>query len=135
MRKWQSGIFCCSKAACRDRLVLTLVFSPFLTGMVVASSREKQMLGFESPVKAWWRGLRLVFARPVATLGSYMLITAVGLILLALLGIARINSPHATFSGSHFASAFAGNRMFLAPSAFPFHRKCCTPWCYHGSSR
>jgi hypothetical protein len=167
-------------------LLLTLVFSPFLTGMVVASSREQQVLGFvalvqggareygrmlrtllwsvvplgiagaigawalhmvdkraetavlesqvsrehllcimvltallivahasveagrgqfaldlqrRSAVKAWWRGLRLVFARPVATLGSYVLITAVGLILLALLGIARINSPHATFSG------------------------------------
>jgi hypothetical protein len=167
-------------------LLLTLVFSPFLTGMVVASAREKQVLGFvalvqggareygrmlrtllwsvvplgiagaigawalhmvdkraetavlesqvsgehllciivltallivahatvevgrgqfaldllrRSAVKAWWRGLRLVFARPVATLGSYFLITAVGLILVALLGIARINSPHATFSG------------------------------------
>jgi len=167
-------------------LLLTLVFSPFLTGMVVASSREKQVLGFvalvqggareygrmlrtilwsvvplgiagalgawtlhmadqraetavlesqvsrehllciiiltallivahatveagrgqfaldlrrRSAVKAWWRGARLVFTRPVATLGSYFLITAVGLVLAALLGIARINSPHATFAG------------------------------------
>jgi hypothetical protein len=167
-------------------LLLTVVFSPFLTGMVVASSREKQVLGFfalvqggareygrmlrtilwsvvplgiagalgawtlhmtdkraetavlesqvsrehllctiiltvllivahatveagrgqfaldlrrRSAVKAWWRGVRLVFTRPVATLGSYFLITAVGLILAALLGIARINSPHATFVG------------------------------------
>ena len=52
-----------------------------------------------SAVKAWWRGLHLVFARPLATLGSYILITAVGLILATRLGIARINSPHATFSG------------------------------------
>jgi len=52
-----------------------------------------------SAVKAWWRGVRLVFTRPVATLESYFLITAVGLILAALLGIARINSPHATFAG------------------------------------
>jgi hypothetical protein len=167
-------------------LLLTVAFSPFLTGMVVASAREKQVLGFvallqggareygrmlrtliwsvvplgiagavgawalhlvdkraetailesqfsrehlisvivltallivahatveagrgqfaldlhrRSAVKAWWRGLRLVFARPVAILGSYILITAIGLILVALLGIARINSPHATFSG------------------------------------
>jgi len=167
-------------------LLLTVVFSPFLTGMVVASSREKQVLGFvalvqggareygrmlrtilwsvvplgiagalgawtlhladkraetavlesqvsrehllcviiltallivahatveagrgqfaldlrrRSAVKAWWRGVRLVFTRPVATLGSYFLITAVGLILATLIGIARINSPHATFGG------------------------------------
>jgi hypothetical protein len=52
-----------------------------------------------SAVKAWWRGLRLVFARPVAALGSYLLITAVGVILVALFVIARINSPQATFSG------------------------------------
>ena len=167
-------------------LLLTLLVSPFLTGMVVASSREEQVMGFvalvqggareygrmlrtilwsvvplgiagavgawalhivdkraetavlesqvsterllciivltallvlahatveagrgqfaldlqrRSAVKAWWRGVRLVFARPVTTLGSYFLITAVGLILVALLGIARINSPHATFFG------------------------------------
>jgi hypothetical protein len=167
-------------------LLFTLIFSPFLTGMIVASSREKQVLGFvalvqggareygrmlrtmlwsvvplgiagvlgawtlhmaderaeaavlesqvsrehllciiiltallivahatveagrgqfaldlrrRSAVKAWWRGVRLVFTRPVATLGSYFLITAVGLILAALFGIARINSPHATFAG------------------------------------
>jgi hypothetical protein len=167
-------------------LLLTLLFSPFLTGMVVASAKEQRVLGFvalvqggvreygrmlrtllwsfvplgvtgavgawalhivdkraeaaifesqvsreqmlavvllmallivahvtveagrgqfaldlqrRSAVKAWWRGLHLVFARPLATLGSYILITAVGLILATLLGIARINSPHATFSG------------------------------------
>jgi hypothetical protein len=52
-----------------------------------------------SAVKAWWRGVRLMFARPVATLASYVLITAGGLIFVALLGVARINSPHATLSG------------------------------------
>jgi hypothetical protein len=46
-----------------------------------------------------------VFARPLATLGSYILITAVGLILVTLLGIARINSPHATFPGFLVTSA------------------------------
>jgi hypothetical protein len=35
----------------------------------------------------------------VAALGSYLLITAVGVILVALFVIARINSPQATFSG------------------------------------
>lgn len=52
-----------------------------------------------SAVKAWWRGLRSVFARPVAALGSYLLITVVGLIFVILFGIARIHSPQATFSG------------------------------------
>lgn len=57
-----------------------------------------------SAIRAWWRGLRLVFARPVAALGTYVVITLVGLVLIALvlialLGIARINLPHAAFSG------------------------------------
>jgi hypothetical protein len=171
-------------------LLLTVAVSPFLTGMVVASAREKQVLGFvalvqggareygrmlrtllwslvplgiagalgawalqsvdkraetailesqvsheqllavillmvllivahvtveagraqfaldlsrRSAIKAWWRGVRLMFARPAATLGSYILITAVGLILVVLLGIARIHSPHATICGFLFS--------------------------------
>jgi hypothetical protein len=52
-----------------------------------------------SAVKAWWRGLRLVVARPVAALGSYLVLTLVGLFAIAALGIARIDLPHLTFFG------------------------------------
>jgi hypothetical protein len=40
-----------------------------------------------------------MLARPVAALGTYVVITLVWLLLIGLLGIARINLPHAAFSG------------------------------------
>lgn len=43
-----------------------------------------------SAVKAWWRGLRLLARRPVAAIGAWLLITAAGLLLAALLAVARI---------------------------------------------
>ena len=52
-----------------------------------------------SAIKAWWRGSRLIFGRPIATLGSYLLITAAGLMLMMLVGIAQVNVPHATVFG------------------------------------
>jgi hypothetical protein len=52
-----------------------------------------------SAVKAWWRGLRLVLARPLAAFGSYLLITAVAVLVMALLAILRINLPHISASG------------------------------------
>ena len=46
-----------------------------------------------SAVKAWWRGLRLLFKRPLATFGVYAAISAGGLLLAALLALARLNLP------------------------------------------
>ena len=88
-----------SEGADRDAYIayLTAPLFPILTQTQIWESPLD--LQRRSAVTAWWRGLRLVFARPVTTLGSYFLITTVGLFLVALLGIARINSPHATFSG------------------------------------
>jgi hypothetical protein len=52
-----------------------------------------------SAVKAWWRGVKLVRARPLATFGSYLLLTAAGLVIMALLGVLRINLPGASLIG------------------------------------
>ena len=46
-----------------------------------------------SAVKAWWSGLKLILRRPVAGLGVYFLISAVGFGLAAALVVARINVP------------------------------------------
>jgi hypothetical protein len=55
--------------------------------------------GRRSAVKAWWRGVKLIKARPLAAFGSYLALTVGGLALMALLGWIRINVPHASLFG------------------------------------
>jgi len=91
-----------SQASREHLLALILLVTLFVIAHVTVEAGRAQFaldMNSRSAVKAWWRGVRLMFARPVATLASYVLITAGGLILVALLGVARINSPHATLSG------------------------------------
>ena len=52
-----------------------------------------------SAVKAWWSGCKLLIKRPLATLGVYGVISAVGLALAALLAVARINVTGAGITG------------------------------------
>jgi hypothetical protein len=52
-----------------------------------------------SAVKAWWRGVKLIKARPLATFSSYLVLTLAGFILMALIGLVRINLPHASLMG------------------------------------
>lgn len=46
-----------------------------------------------SAVKAWWAGLMLVLRRPVATLGSWLVLGLIGLALAAVLGLLRLQLP------------------------------------------
>jgi len=46
-----------------------------------------------SAVLAWWRGVKLLLRRPGAMLGCYVLLTLAGLLLAALLVLARLNLP------------------------------------------
>lgn len=46
-----------------------------------------------SAVRAWFAGLRVLKRRPFAVFGTYLGITALGLALVALLALARINTP------------------------------------------
>lgn len=55
---------------------------------VLASDRRRT-----SAVAAWWAGCRLLLRRPLAVLGVYVAITAVGLIVAALLALARVHVP------------------------------------------
>ncbi|MGZ5198964.1 MAG: hypothetical protein ACXWC4_04265 [Telluria sp.] len=53
---------------------------------VLAGDRRRR-----SAVKAWWTGFRILLRRPIATLGTYLVITIVGLAIAALLAVARLN--------------------------------------------
>lgn len=44
-----------------------------------------------SAIRAWWRGLKLVLRRPFSTLGVYLVLTALGLLLAALVGWGRLH--------------------------------------------
>lgn len=55
---------------------------------VLASDRRRT-----SAVAAWWNGCRLLARRPLAVLGVYVSITAMGLVAAALLAFARLHVP------------------------------------------
>lgn len=52
-----------------------------------------------SAVKGWWRGLLLLRRHPGSMLGIYVALTLVGVLAAALLGLGRINLPHAGLAG------------------------------------
>ena len=52
-----------------------------------------------SAVKAWWSGCKLLLKRPLATLGVYLAISAVGLALAGALVVGRINVSGASLAG------------------------------------
>jgi hypothetical protein len=52
-----------------------------------------------SAIKAWWMGCRMLVQRPWASLGVYLGISMVGLLVAALLSFARIHVPHVSTLG------------------------------------
>jgi hypothetical protein len=52
-----------------------------------------------SAVKAWWRGVKLIKSHPQAAFGNYLVLTLAGLVLMAFVGVIRINVPHAGLFG------------------------------------
>ena len=52
-----------------------------------------------SAIRAWWRGLKLVLRRPLAMLGTYLIVAAIGLGIAAVLGVWRIGIAHASLGG------------------------------------
>jgi hypothetical protein len=70
----------------------------------------------KSAVRAWWDGCKLLARRPLATFGAWAGISALGLALAALLGVARINVP-ALGTGS-FLAAFALTQLAVAAVAW-----------------
>lgn len=56
-----------------------------------------------SAFKAWWAGIKMVFTRPLTSLGFYLGISLLGLALVAGLIWLRINVPHVELGGFLFA--------------------------------
>jgi hypothetical protein len=81
--------------------VILMLVLLLLAHITVEAGRAQFALdaGRRSAVKAWWRGVKLVKARPLAAFGSYLALTVGGLALMALLGWVRINLPHASLFG------------------------------------
>jgi hypothetical protein len=69
-----------------------------------------------SAVKAWWQACKLACKQPLATFGVYFAFTLAGLALLALLGMLRINMPHADLPG--FVAALLLTQMMAAISGW-----------------
>lgn len=69
-----------------------------------------------SAIRAWGRGVRQLLRRPLATLGLYLLITVVGLALVALFARWRISLPGAT--GLGFLGAFLVAQLIALASAW-----------------
>ena len=55
-----------------------------------------------SAFKAWWRGCKLLVQRPRAVLGSYIVLSLIGLIVFLVLAWLRINVPHVNAIGFVF---------------------------------
>jgi hypothetical protein len=70
----------------------------------------------KSAVRAWWDGCKLLGRRPLATFGAWFGISALGLALAALLGVARIKVPALGAGG--FLAAFALTQLAVAAVAW-----------------
>ncbi|KFN44865.1 hypothetical protein [Arenimonas oryziterrae] len=69
-----------------------------------------------SAFRAWGRGLKQLLRRPFATLGQYLLVTAIGLAIAGALAVWRINIPHANSLG--LAGAFALAQLIVLSTAW-----------------
>jgi hypothetical protein len=69
-----------------------------------------------SAIKAWWRGLKLMCKKPLSSLGLYSVLTVVGLLLAAILGVARINMPQVGAGG--FVAALLVTQLMVAATAW-----------------
>jgi energy-converting hydrogenase Eha subunit B len=78
---------------------------------VLASDRRRR-----SAVKAWWAGVKLLWNRKLATLGTYAGITLAGLALAAVFAIARLNVPALGVGG--FIAAFVLTQLAVVSLAW-----------------
>jgi hypothetical protein len=69
-----------------------------------------------SAISAWWRGLKMVFKRPMTSLGLYFILTVAGLMLAGLLGLVRINMPQVSAGG--FVAALLITQLMIAATAW-----------------
>ncbi len=69
--------------------------------------------GLRSAIRAWWRGVKLVLRRPLASLTVYLGTSLVAYVLAALLGVWRLNTSGAGMGGFLFGLLLA-QLVFLA---------------------
>jgi hypothetical protein len=101
----------------KSALVLTIVLFIIADATLDAGRAQFALSGKRrSAIKAWWRGLKLIVARPFASLGSYLLLTLFGFALAALFGVLRINMPQVGVFG--FVAAFAVTQAIVAAMAW-----------------
>jgi hypothetical protein len=74
-------------ATCIVALLFAIADASLDAGRAVLAGDRRR----KSAVKAWWAGFKLLLRRPLATLGTYLVITIAGLAIAALLAVARLN--------------------------------------------
>lgn len=70
-------------------LLFVIVHATVDAGRALLATERRR----KSAVVAWWGGVRLLLRRPLALLGSYVAVTAIGLAVAALLALARLRVP------------------------------------------
>ena len=70
-------------------LVFVIVHATVDAGRALLGAERRR----KSAVVAWWGGVKLLLRRPLALLGSYLVITVLGLAVAALLALARVQVP------------------------------------------
>jgi hypothetical protein len=69
-----------------------------------------------SAFKAWWKGVKLVVKRPLSTLGFYVVITLIGLVLAAVFGLLRQHIGHVSTPG--FVIGLIFTELIVASTAW-----------------
>lgn len=70
-------------------VVFVLVHATLDAGRALLANERRR----RSAIVAWWGGVRLMLRRPLPLLGVYVLVTGIGLLLAALLAVARVHVP------------------------------------------
>jgi hypothetical protein len=70
-------------------VVFALVHATIDAGRALLANERRR----RSAIVAWWGGVRLMLRRPLTLLGVYVVVTGLGLLLAALLALARLHVP------------------------------------------
>jgi hypothetical protein len=70
-------------------VVFALVHATIDAGRALLANERRR----RSAIVAWWGGVRLMLRRPLSLLGVYVAVTGIGLLLAALLALARLHVP------------------------------------------
>ena len=117
--QWSSGVaekaILESDADFASHIVLAVTIIVLLIADATLDAGRAQFAhstGKRSALKAWWRGTKLVFKRPLVSLGLFIVITLIGVVLAALFGEIRMNIAHVNTGG--FVIAFILAQLMVA---------------------